>query len=44
MKVYTAPILSVIMLETADIITSSFLSLSWDDFKNTSDVDNDSGL
>ena len=44
MKKYTSPMAEIVAIEIADIITSSFITLSWGDFKNTSDVDNESGL
>ena len=44
MKKYSMPVADLVLLETADIVTASFNTLSWGDFKNSSDVDNESGL
>lgn len=44
MKKYTSPMAESVVIEAADIITSSFITLSWGDFKKTSDIDEESGL
>ncbi len=45
MKKYTSPFANVVLLETADVISSSgFVLLSWSDFMAKSDVDDGSGL
>ncbi len=43
MKKYTSPMASAVDFETADIITASFISITWEDFKK-SDVDDESDL
>ena len=44
MKKYTSPVAEVEIFEAADIITSSFVTMSWSDFVAWSDVDDESGL
>ena len=44
MKKYTSPVAEVEIFESADIITASFVIMSWNDFVKWSDVDDESGL